>query len=157
MVEKESQKTCVMRVSVIWMFLIMLIIFWQGKAHAFAIIRLKIDPSGPLQVGCSGSNLSNKFLMMRMRHRKYHWNWYFWILKLRKQIVYDLAAWYINPLEAWPRQPVGILRHACWRYVSTLESWWSMSNISCIWELSKRSLTGAFIAKVLGYAIISLG
>lgn len=39
-------------------------------------------------------------------------------MKLRKQIVLDryfsddLAAWYINPLEAWPRQPVGILRHA---------------------------------------------
>ena len=35
--------------------------------------------------------------------------------------------------------------------------WYRIYNITHIWELSKRSLTGAFIAKVLGYAIISLG
>ena len=138
-VEKESQKTCVVSLYVIWMIL-------NRFNHVLAIIRLKIDPSGPLQVGCSGSNLSDDFswchrkislklietLNIKLRKQIVLMSWIFpYISGIFKSFFYDFAAWHMNPLlEAWPRQPVGILRHPCWSYVATLESWWIMSNIN---------------------------
>ena len=42
-------------------------------------------------------------------------------------------------------------------FIEGLKGFHVYSYHKYMWELSKRSLTGAFIAKVLGYAVISLG